>query len=372
MVLARARLAAGDRSGGIAALRRALELARGIPQPERSRHLLAFARVEMAEALVADDPAAAEALVAEVGLDSVEELGLTAALVRAEAALRHGRPAEAEAGLRGAIERSRRERRAFAELRDRDAFFARRESLHLALVRLLMDQAREEEALEALESWRAESLDRQFPVEGDGAEASLVTRLGAHAGTAFYSLLSLPDELWVWRLTAGGLLAARHPLPRADLERLVERAVEEVRVGGGGEASRRLVGLVLGEAGAQESGALVISADPVTFGIPFAAMPLPAAGGRLVDRFEIEVPPGLRQWLARRESLAAPAGCALLIQGAADGGDLAPGLPRLRTVQRRQLKASLRWAARLLDLPAPAWVSAVADEDPSDERAATG
>lgn len=49
-----------------------------------------------------------------------------------------------------------------------------------------------------------------------------------------------------------------------------------------------------------------------------------------------------------------------------------PGLPRLRTVQRRQLKASLRWAARLLDLPAPAWVSAVADEDPSDERAATG
>ena len=37
------------------------------------------------------------------------------------------------------------------------------------------------------------------------------------------------------------------------------------------------------------------------------------------------------------------------------------GLPRLRSVQRRQLKASLRWAARLLKLPEPGWLSDVAD-----------
>jgi Phosphotransferase enzyme family len=36
-----------------------------------------------------------------------------------------------------------------------------------------------------------------------------------------------------------------------------------------------------------------------------------------------------------------------------------PGLPRLRSIQRRQLRASLRWAARLLDLPEPAWLAAV-------------
>jgi hypothetical protein len=36
-----------------------------------------------------------------------------------------------------------------------------------------------------------------------------------------------------------------------------------------------------------------------------------------------------------------------------------PGLPRLRSVQRRQLKASLSWVARLLDLPEPSWLSAV-------------
>jgi hypothetical protein len=38
-----------------------------------------------------------------------------------------------------------------------------------------------------------------------------------------------------------------------------------------------------------------------------------------------------------------------------------PGLPRLRSIQRRQLKASLAWAARRFDLPEPRWLSAVKD-----------
>lgn len=38
-----------------------------------------------------------------------------------------------------------------------------------------------------------------------------------------------------------------------------------------------------------------------------------------------------------------------------------PGLPRVRAVQRRQLKACLPWAARLLGLPAPGWVRAIRD-----------
>lgn len=37
------------------------------------------------------------------------------------------------------------------------------------------------------------------------------------------------------------------------------------------------------------------------------------------------------------------------------------GLPRLRSIQRRQLKASLAWAARALDLPEPRWLAAVPD-----------
>lgn len=38
-----------------------------------------------------------------------------------------------------------------------------------------------------------------------------------------------------------------------------------------------------------------------------------------------------------------------------------PALPRLRSVQRRQLRASLRWAAQLLALPDPVWLAAVPD-----------
>ena len=38
-----------------------------------------------------------------------------------------------------------------------------------------------------------------------------------------------------------------------------------------------------------------------------------------------------------------------------------PGLPRLRSIQRRQLRSSLAWAARLNDLPEPRWLAAVPD-----------
>lgn len=37
------------------------------------------------------------------------------------------------------------------------------------------------------------------------------------------------------------------------------------------------------------------------------------------------------------------------------------GLPRLRSIQRRQLKATLAWAARRLVLPEPGWLEAVPD-----------
>jgi hypothetical protein len=38
-----------------------------------------------------------------------------------------------------------------------------------------------------------------------------------------------------------------------------------------------------------------------------------------------------------------------------------PGVPRVRAFQRRQLKVSLAWAARLLGLPEPLWLAAVPD-----------
>ena len=37
------------------------------------------------------------------------------------------------------------------------------------------------------------------------------------------------------------------------------------------------------------------------------------------------------------------------------------GLPRIRQVQRRQLKATLAWAARRFELPEPHWLTAIPD-----------
>ena len=54
--------------------------------------------------------------------------------------------------------------------------------------------------------------------------------------------------------------------------------------------------------------------------------------------------------------------CAAAVSGFFAGRAWQPpveGLPRLRSIQRRQLRASLAWAARLLDLPEPAWLEAV-------------
>ena len=36
-----------------------------------------------------------------------------------------------------------------------------------------------------------------------------------------------------------------------------------------------------------------------------------------------------------------------------------PGLPRVRSVQRRQLKTTLMWCAATLQLPTPDWLDAV-------------
>jgi hypothetical protein len=75
-------------------------------------------------------------------------------------------------------------------------------------------------------------------------------------------------------------------------------------------------------------------------------------------------PEQLTAWYAQsqpvREDVLAT--CAAAIAGffaARAWQDDLPALPRLRSIQRRQLCASLAWAARLLDLPEPVWLEAV-------------
>jgi hypothetical protein len=98
------------------------------------------------------------------------------------------------------------------------------------------------------------------------------------------------------------------------------------------------------------------SVGPVEFDVAAFAQSIEAEGGpeceAVLAWYESVLP-------TRREALVASA-----VGIAGYFADRAPrppveGLPRLRSIQRRQLKASLRWAARLLDLAEPEWLDAI-------------
>jgi hypothetical protein len=97
---------------------------------------------------------------------------------------------------------------------------------------------------------------------------------------------------------------------------------------------------------------------PAEFDVVVFAQGFPAEGGPSPERALAWYEEVLR--LREREIDASLAGIAGYFADRAWQPPL-PGLPRLRGVQRRQLKACLAWAARRFDLPEPRWAAAVAD-----------
>ena len=97
-------------------------------------------------------------------------------------------------------------------------------------------------------------------------------------------------------------------------------------------------------------------AGPIEFDVAAFAQSVAMEGGlepeRVVAEYDLVLP--LRS-VALEASIAGIAGYF------ADRAWRPPtsGLPRIRSVQRRQLKATLAWAARQFDLPAPHWLAAV-------------
>jgi hypothetical protein len=98
------------------------------------------------------------------------------------------------------------------------------------------------------------------------------------------------------------------------------------------------------------------SVGPPEFDAAAFAQSIQAEGGpaceAAIDWYESVLP-------LRRDVLV---GCVVGISGYfADRSprEAVPGLPRLRSIQRRQLKPSLSWAARLLDLAEPTWLASV-------------
>lgn len=106
------------------------------------------------------------------------------------------------------------------------------------------------------------------------------------------------------------------------------------------------------------------------FDWPFASVgPAEFDAAAFVQAIEAEGGPGCEQTLGWYESalplrrevvVGSVAGISGYFADRAPRPDM-PGLPRLRQIQRRQLRASLGWAARLLDLPQPQWLEGVPD-----------
>lgn len=97
----------------------------------------------------------------------------------------------------------------------------------------------------------------------------------------------------------------------------------------------------------------MVSAGPLEFDLAAFAQSIEAEGGPscedVVDWYAEVLPFG------RETLVGAVAGISGYFADRAPRPTL-PGLPRLRAIQRTQLVASLGWAARLLKLPAPAWL----------------
>ncbi len=100
------------------------------------------------------------------------------------------------------------------------------------------------------------------------------------------------------------------------------------------------------------------SVGPHEFELAAFAQAIEAEGGPRAER--------VAAWYAEIIPLRAPALDASIAGIAGYFADRAwrapiPGLPRVRSIQRRQLKATLGWAARRFDLPEPRWLASVAD-----------
>lgn len=100
------------------------------------------------------------------------------------------------------------------------------------------------------------------------------------------------------------------------------------------------------------------AAGPAEFDLAAFAQAVDAEGGpppeRVLEWYEDVLP------LRTRELDASIAGISGYFADRASRPPQ-PGLPRLRSIQRRQFKATLSWATRRFDLPEPRWLAAVAD-----------
>jgi len=327
---AQARLAEGPDS--ITTLRAALSAAESIPDAGVRRRLTALASLKLARASMQVDTAAAEALLAATPATEETDLYLDFAATRAALARRRGDLPAAEGALRAALARSAREMAILATRRERDALFARREELELALLDLLLDADRGQDAFAVVEQWRSVAIARLRPGAAEAGGRGGADLPTLPPGTVGYSFVSLERELLVWEIDERGPRLDRRPVGREALRAAVRANVESTRRGTAAPESGELARWLFGDRPPAAGRRLVFFPDAVLYGVPFAALAASQDGEPLMVAHEIVVAPSYEIW--RRSVAPGPGGerCALLLAGARGGGALFPGLARLGRV----------------------------------------
>jgi tetratricopeptide (TPR) repeat protein len=279
--------------------------AAAIADPALRRRMGAHVGVRLAEVFADESPDQALAWLEESEPGGEADHFLRAALLRSRVLLGRGARHGAEASLRAAVEASRREEVRLRTLAHRDELFAEREGVRQALVALLVDDGRAEEALAVVDEWRE-------PLGAPGGRVGRPTRPRPERVT----FLSLPDRLLVWHQGDFGTRVVQRRVSQAEILALVSTAVRELRSGAPAAAMRSLSRLLLGGLDLQRTGTLLLSADPVLFAVPWAALPVPSGSGPLVEH---RTPVITNHPVELASVVLSPDRCVLLARGAGAG-----------------------------------------------------
>jgi CHAT domain-containing protein len=147
------------------------------------------------------------------------------------------------------------------------------------------------------------------------------TRARLDADTALLGFQVGKSISWMWAVDRDGI--ALYPLPAIEtLNPLIQAAVEALRSGAGDStAGASLYQALFGSLALrfQRKSHWLLAPDDTLFGVPFAALPVPAEESRpartrfMVERHSLEVIPGVAYWLARDEAPAPRTGMPLFL-----------------------------------------------------------
>jgi CHAT domain-containing protein/tetratricopeptide (TPR) repeat protein len=147
------------------------------------------------------------------------------------------------------------------------------------------------------------------------------TRAKLDADTAVLGFQVGKSTSWMWAVDRDGIALYRLP-PVDTLNPLIQAAVQAIRSGAGdATAGAGLYQALFGSLAPrfQRKSHWLLALDDTLFGVPFAALPVPALESRpaktqfMVERHSVEVIPGVAYWLTRDDAPAPHTGMPLFL-----------------------------------------------------------